>query len=59
MLARLRIAAGNRATITATHIRREAEGADRLLVLGHGGITATHIRGSPGFEAALNGLRPD
>lgn len=59
VLARLRHAAGNRATITATHIRREAEGADRLLVLGCGGIAATHIRGSPGFEAALNDLRPD
>nr|WP_010398587.1 ATP-binding cassette domain-containing protein [Paracoccus sp. TRP] len=59
VLARLRHAAGNRATITATHIRREAEDADRLLILGDGGIAATHIRGSPGFEAALNGLRPD
>lgn len=59
VMARLRIAAGNRATITATHIRREAEGADRLLILGDGGIKATHIRGSPGFEAALNSLRPD
>lgn len=59
VMARLRTAAGNRATITATHIRREAEGADRLLILGDGGIVATHIRGSPGFEAALNSLRPD
>lgn len=59
VLARLRHAAGDRTTITATHIRREAEGADRLLVLGDGGIKATHIRGSPGFEAVLNGLRPD
>ncbi|KGJ05207.1 ATP-binding cassette, subfamily C, CydC [Paracoccus halophilus] len=59
VLARLRAAAGPRSTITATHIRREAEGADRLLVLGNGGIKATHIRGSPGFEAALDSLRPD
>ncbi|MCB5412126.1 amino acid ABC transporter ATP-binding/permease protein [Pseudogemmobacter faecipullorum] len=59
VLARLRHAAGNRATITATHIRREAEDADRLLILGDGGIKASHIRGSPGFEAALNDLRPD
>lgn len=59
VLARLDAAAGNRATITATHIRREAEQADRLLVLGNGGIAATHIRGSPGFAAALNSLRPD
>src|SRR5690606_33482082 len=58
VLARLRHAAGNRATITATHIRREAEDADRLLILGDGGIKASHIRGSPGFEAALNDLRP-
>lgn len=36
VLARLRHAAGDRTTITATHIRREAEGADRLLVLGDG-----------------------
>ena len=45
--------------VTATHTRREAENADRILVLGQGGILAIHIRGSPGFDAALTALRPD
>lgn len=45
--------------LLATHLRREARLADRLLVLQHGRVVATHRRGSPGFAAALAGLRPD
>lgn len=59
VLFRLHQAKGRATVITATHIRREAEGADRILVIGKGGILATHIRGSPGHDAALAALRPD
>lgn len=57
--ARLHRTGGRTTLITATHIRREAEAADRILILGQGGILASHIRGSPGFDAALKALRPD
>lgn len=59
VLARLHHARGTATVITATHIRREAEGADLLLVLGPGGQIASHNRGSPGCDAALTMLRPD
>jgi ATP-binding cassette subfamily C protein CydC len=43
----------------ATHLRREAALADRLLVLRGGRLEAEFLRGSTGFEAALASLRSD
>lgn len=51
--------AQGRTLLVATHIRREAEIADRLLIMDHGRIIATKRRGEPGFEGALALLRPD
>jgi ATP-binding cassette subfamily C protein CydC len=48
-----------RTLLIATHIRREAEIADRLLIVEHGRITATVRRGEPNFDQALASLRPD
>ncbi|KJV25203.1 ABC transporter ATP-binding protein [Aquitalea magnusonii] len=48
-----------RTWLLATHLRREAELADRILVLCAGRICAQWRRGDAGFEAALAGLRPD
>lgn len=48
-----------RAWLVATHLRREAALADRLLVLRAGRIEAEWWRGSAGFDAALARLRPD
>lgn len=45
--------------LLVTHLRREAVLADRIVVLDDGRIVADHCRGSPGFEAALDGLRQD
>jgi ATP-binding cassette subfamily C protein CydC len=51
--------AQGRALLVATHIRREAEIAERLLTMGSGRIVAVARRGEAGFEAALAALRPD
>ncbi|WP_374444765.1 amino acid ABC transporter ATP-binding/permease protein [Stella sp.] len=59
VLARLAAGAAGRTVVVATHIRREAEGADRLIVLEAGTVTAIVERGRPGYEAALAALRPD
>ncbi|GAD24491.1 amino acid ABC transporter ATP-binding/permease protein [Acidovorax sp. MR-S7] len=48
-----------RAWLVATHLRREAALADRLLVMRDGRIEAEWWRGSAGFDAALAGLRSD
>lgn len=48
-----------RAWLLATHLRREARLADRLLVLHGGRIVAQWPRGSGGYSAVLAGLRPD
>lgn len=48
-----------RAWLLATHLRREARLADRLLVLHGGRIIAQWLRGSAGYDAVLAGLRPD
>lgn len=45
--------------LLATHLRREARWADRLLVLREGRIGADLARGTPAFDAALETLRPD
>ncbi|MCA8880232.1 MAG: ATP-binding cassette domain-containing protein [Rhodobacteraceae bacterium] len=59
VLARLWERGTGRSILTATHLRREAERADRLAVLSQGCITAIHSRGDPGFDATLATLRPD
>lgn len=59
VLARLQRHAGARTVLLATHLRREAELADRLLVLRAGRLVADHRRGTHGFDAALGALRPD
>lgn len=45
--------------VIATHIRREAMLADRLLVLEHGRIKAACCKGQPEYKFILDGLRPD
>ncbi|AVA22501.1 MULTISPECIES: thiol reductant ABC exporter subunit CydC [unclassified Rhizobium] len=58
----LREIAGNatgRSLVIATHIRREAAIADRIVMLERGRVTATARRGEPEFDAILNRLRPD
>ncbi|QTL05655.1 thiol reductant ABC exporter subunit CydC [Aquabacter sp. L1I39] len=59
VLTRLREQAGGRSLVIATHIRREAELADQIIIMENGRITARLRRGGPGFASALNGLRPD
>ena len=48
-----------RTLLIATHIRREAEIADRLITIHSGRIIAAPRKGEPGFAAALATLRPD
>ncbi|MBB4123078.1 thiol reductant ABC exporter subunit CydC [Martelella radicis] len=52
-------ASEGRTLLVATHIRREAEIADRLLVIDSGRIISAPKRGEHGFDAALAALRPD
>jgi len=59
VLARLAASSSSQTIVVATHIRREAELAERLIVLDEGTITAVINRGEPGFETALGALRPD
>jgi ATP-binding cassette subfamily C protein CydC len=59
VLARLTAAADGRSLVIATHIRREAALADRIIALDDGRIVATALRGTPEFETLLNRLRPD
>jgi len=59
VLQRLRTQAGARTLLIATHLRREAALADRLLCMEEGRLVADLRRGTPAFEAALNALRPD
>ena len=57
VLARLRRHADGGALLVATHLRREAALAERLLVIGGGRIVADLRRGAPGYDAALARLR--
>ncbi|WP_343591599.1 thiol reductant ABC exporter subunit CydC [Paracidovorax wautersii] len=57
VLARLARHAGRRTVLIATHLRREALLADRLIVLAQGRIAAEHLRGTPPFDAVLATLR--
>ena len=59
VLERLQSQAAGRTLLIATHLRREAALADRLLCMAGGRIVADLRRGAPGFDAALNALRPD
>ncbi|VCU69856.1 putative ABC transporter ATP-binding protein [Pigmentiphaga humi] len=59
VLARLDQHAAGRTLVIATHIRREAALADRLLVLRDGAIQADLRRGTPAFEHQLDTLRTD
>lgn len=59
VLIRLSKQGAGKTWLLATHLRREAELADRLVVLRAGRLHAQWRRGSAGFEAALADLRPD
>lgn len=59
VLQRLTQEMAGHAVLIATHIRREAEMADRLLIMKQGQIVVSLHRGEPEFDAALAALRPD
>ncbi|MBB3225157.1 thiol reductant ABC exporter subunit CydC [Pseudoduganella umbonata] len=59
VLARLARHAAGRTVLVATHLRREAALADRLLVMRGGRLVADVRRGTNEFDAALSALRPD
>ncbi|SDP88569.1 ATP-binding cassette domain-containing protein [Phyllobacterium sp. OV277] len=59
VLARLKQQMDGRSVIIATHIRREAELADRLLIMKQGQIIASVHRGTTKFDVVLATLRPD
>ncbi|WP_431275916.1 thiol reductant ABC exporter subunit CydC [Variovorax ureilyticus] len=59
VLRRLETQAKGRVLLIATHLRREAALADRLIRIEEGRIAADLQRGTPAFEAALCALRPD
>lgn len=59
VLQRLSRSAARRSLLIATHLRREAALADRLVRLQEGRIVADLRRGSADFDAALRALRPD
>jgi ATP-binding cassette subfamily C protein CydC len=59
VLHRLAQHAGPRTLLIATHLRREAALADRLVCLQQGRVVAELQRGSEAFDAALRSLRPD
>lgn len=59
VLRRLKERGAGRTWLMATHLRREASLADRLVMLADGRLTEEWRQGEPGFDAALAGLRPD
>ncbi|MFH0129160.1 thiol reductant ABC exporter subunit CydC [Variovorax sp. VaC1] len=59
VLHRLAEQAGPRTLLIATHLRREAALADRLVCMAQGRIACELHRGSEAFDAALRSLRPD
>jgi ATP-binding cassette subfamily C protein CydC len=58
VLQRLAQHASARTLLIATHLRREAALADRLVCMAQGRIVADLRRGSEAFDAALRNLRP-
>ncbi|CAA2139125.1 thiol reductant ABC exporter subunit CydC [Hyphomicrobium sp. ghe19] len=59
VIARLKANANGRTLVIATHIQREAEIADRLLIMNRGHVVASPRRGEAAFEPALAALRQD
>ncbi|MGV8939690.1 MAG: thiol reductant ABC exporter subunit CydC [Allorhizobium sp.] len=59
VMARVNAAVVGRSLVIATHLRREAVDADRLLVMERGRIVTTCDHGSETFNAVLSSLRPD
>ena len=59
VLQRLAQHAGTRTLLIATHLRREAALADRLVCMAQGRVVADLRRGSAAFDTALRSLRPD
>jgi ATP-binding cassette subfamily C protein CydC len=59
VMARLAARSEGRSLVIATHIRREAEIADRIATIEGGRIAEISRRGEPEFERALARLRPD
>lgn len=59
VLARVALHARGRTVLIATHLRREATLADRLLLLEGGRLTADLQRGTHAFDTALQALRRD
>ncbi len=59
VLQRLAGLAAGRAVLLATHVRREAALADRLVCIQHGRIVMDVQRGDADFELVLSTLRPD
>lgn len=51
--------ARGRTLVVATHLRREADICDRVIVLEGGRVVADLARGAPDFRSALDRLRPD
>lgn len=51
--------AEGRTLVIVTHVRREAELADRILLVEHGGVRADCTRGSGEYLKLLDRLRPD
>lgn len=59
VLRRIAARAEGHTLLVATHLRREAALADRLIRIDHGRLVADLHRGTPAFDAALRALRPD
>jgi ATP-binding cassette subfamily C protein CydC len=59
VLRRVAARAEGRTLLIATHLRREAALADRLIRIENGRLVADLQRGAPAFAAALRTLRPD
>jgi len=59
VLQRLARHAGGRTLLIATHLRREAALADRIVCMDKGRIVADLRRGGDAFDAVLRSLRPD
>jgi ATP-binding cassette subfamily C protein CydC len=59
VMARIGAGSKGRSLVIATHIRREAKLADRLILLDGGRIVADVARGSAEYDQMLGRLRPD
>lgn len=59
VLARLAARCEGRTLLIATHLRREAALADRLISIRHGRVVGEVRRGTVGFDSALQSLRAD